>query len=328
MSELYELPDGWEWKKLGNIVFEFSSKTSALDCLDKPYLSLENIESHTGKIVNVNTVKESGIVGTCSQFDSDSVIYSKLRPYLNKVATPEFDGVGTTELIVFHPKSIDKHLLAYLLRSDSILSKINSSSYGAKMPRTNSKFLKELDIPLPPLQEQKRIVSKLDTLFEKIDKAIALHQKNMDEADAFMASVLNEVFGELEEKYGLIKINDTVVKTKNKNPKDELDKPFTYIDISSIDNKIFKIVEPKKLLSSEAPSRARKEILLGDIVYSTTRPNLKNISIVSEEYDNPIASTGFCVLRVNEKTINSYLFYYLVTDKLFEQREKNRRGEK
>ena len=168
--------------------------------------------------------------------------------------------------------------------------------------------------------------SKLDNLFEKIDKAIALHQKNMDEADVFMGSVLNDVFGELEEKYGLIKINDIVLKTKNKNPKDNLDKPFTYIDISSIDNKLFRIIKPKQLTGKEAPSRAKKEVVLGDILYSTTRPNLKNISIVREEYDNPIASTGFCVLRVNDKALNLYLFYYLVTDKLFEQIEPNIRG--
>ncbi|MGB5793836.1 restriction endonuclease subunit S [Poseidonibacter sp.] len=121
-------------------------------------------------------------------------------------------------------------------------------------------------------------------------------------------------------------INDVVVKTNNVNPMNDLYKPFTYIDISSIDNKSFQIVEPKQLIRKEALSRAKKEVVLGDIVYSTTRPNLKNISIVNKEYDNPIASTGFCVLRVNENTINSYLFYYLITDKLFEQIEPNIRG--
>jgi type I restriction enzyme S subunit len=80
------------------------------------------------------------------------------------------------------------------------------------MPRITTKYLKnDAFIPLPPLQEQKRIVAKLDTLFEKIDKSIALHQKNMDEADVFMESVLNDVFGELEEKYEKAKLS-TVVK--------------------------------------------------------------------------------------------------------------------
>ena len=166
----------------------------------------------------------------------------------------------------------------------------------------------------------------MDNLFEKIDKAIELHQQNIDGIDGFMASVLNEVFLELEGRYGVIKINNIVQETKNKTPKNNSETPFTYIDISSIDNKSFKIVAPKNLIGKEAPSRAKKEVIYGDIVYSTTRPNLKNISIIKEKYDNPIASTGFCVLRVNQKAINNYLFYYLITDKLFEQIEPNIRG--
>lgn len=106
MESLYELPDGWEWKKLSDVTTELSSKEQALQCHNKPYLSLENIESYTGNIINYQTVKESNIIGTCSNFNLSSVIYSKLRPYLNKVATPNFDGVGTTELIVFLPEKI------------------------------------------------------------------------------------------------------------------------------------------------------------------------------------------------------------------------------
>jgi len=65
---------------------------------------------------------------------------------------------------------------------------------------------------------------------------------------------------------------------------------------------------------------------MGDIVFATTRPNLKNIALVINDYENPIASTGFCVLRVNEKNINNFLFYYLMTNKLYEQIEPNIRG--
>ncbi len=238
-------------------------------------------------------------------------------------------GAYNVALMKAEPKidEVSKEYLFRFLQNPSIQNYIiGLSQRSAGQSGVNKEALEQYEILLPSLIEQQRIVSKLDLLFEKIDKSIALHQKNMDEANAFMGSVLNDVFGELEEKYGKTKINDVVVKTNNVNPMNDLDKPFTYIDISSIDNKSFQIVEPKQLIGKEAPSRAKKEVVLGDIVYSTTRPNLKNISIVNKEYDNPIASTGFCVLRVNENTINSYLFYYLITDKLFEQIEPNIRG--
>ena len=238
-------------------------------------------------------------------------------------------GAYNVALMKAEPKidEVSKEYLFRFLQNPSIQNYIiGLSQRSAGQSGVNKEALEQYEILLPSLIEQQRIVSKLDLLFEKIDKSIALHQKNIDEANAFMGSVLNDVFGELEEKYGKTKINDVVVKTNNVNPMNDLDKPFTYIDISSIDNKSFQIVEPKQLIGKEAPSRAKKEVVLGDIVYSTTRPNLKNISIVNKEYDNPIASTGFCVLRVNENTINSYLFYYLITDKLFEQIEPNIRG--
>lgn len=149
----------------------------------------------------------------------------------------------------------------------------------------------------------------------------------MTEIEAILqGTAINEIFSNLELNYGLIKIDDIVVKTKNKNPMDGDNKIFTYIDISSIDNNSFEIVEPKILQINEAPSRARKEVLLGDIVYSTTRPNLKNIAMVNKVYNNPIASTGFCVLRVNQKVNNQYLFYYLITNNLFTQIEPKIRG--
>ena len=238
-------------------------------------------------------------------------------------------GAYNVALMKAEPKidEVSKEYLFRFLQNPSIQNYIiGLSQRSAGQSGVNKEALEQYEILLPSLIEQQRIVSKLDLLFEKIDKSIALHQKNMDEANVFMGSVLNDVFGELEEKYGLQKVSDVVVKTNNVNPMNDLDKPFTYIDISSIDNKSFQIVEPKQLIGKEAPSRAKKEVVLGDIVYSTTRPNLKNISIVNKEYDNPIASTGFCVLRVNENTINSYLFYYLITDKLFEQIEPNIRG--
>ena len=122
------------------------------------------------------------------------------------------------------------------------------------------------------------------------------------------------------------KLKEVIVKTKNVNPKTSSFDEFTYIDISAVDKSLQEIVSPKTVQSLEAPSRAKKSIEINDILFATTRPNLKNIAIVSISYDFPIASTGFCVIRTNNETDNRYVFYYLTSDFLQEQIEPKIRG--
>jgi len=96
-----------------------------------------------------------------------------------------------------------------------------------------------------------------------------------------------------------------------RDPRTDPDKPFTYVDISSIDTTAKTICEPKALLGGDAPSRARQVIRAGDVIVSTTRPNLNAVAIVPSELDQQICSTGFCVLRARTSIDPSYLFAFV-----------------
>ena len=109
-------------------------------------------------------------------------------------------------------------------------------------------------------------------------------------------------------------------------PKDDPEKEFIYIDIASIDNENNKIINFKTYLGKEAPSRARQLIRTGDILFSTVRTYLKNISMVSETYNGQIASTGFCVIRPNESMNNKLIFYYILTDFFLNSLNPKQRG--
>ena len=90
---------------------------------------------------------------------------------------------------------------------------------------------------------------------------------------------------------------------------------FCYIDIGSIDNENQKLNPAETIIAPDkAPSRARKIVEKGDILYSTVRPYLHNMCIVDREYTHmPIASTGFAVMTCYDGILNSYLFYYLMS---------------
>jgi type I restriction enzyme S subunit len=96
-------------------------------------------------------------------------------------------------------------------------------------------------------------------------------------------------------------------------PTQKPDEEFTYLDISSIDNKTNVIREPKVYYGTDAPSRARQSVHGGDVLFSTVRTYLKNIAEVPQAYDGQIASTGFSVLRGKEGVSSKYLFYYSLT---------------
>ena len=109
-------------------------------------------------------------------------------------------------------------------------------------------------------------------------------------------------------------------------PQESPDKPFTYLDIASIDNSELRIVSPKVYLGKDAPSRARQLVQTGDTLFSTVRTYLKNIAIVPYEFDGQIASTGFCVLNPSAHISAKYVFYFVQHDDFIARLNPIQRG--
>lgn len=169
---------------------------------------------------------------------------------------------------------------------------------------SKSKFEK-LKIPLPPLETQKKIVSileKAESLKQKREQASKL-------SDEYLKSVFCEMF--LNKEFPRKEIGEVVIKTENIAPEKQFgERFFEYIDISSIDNLNKKIIITKKILGKEAPSRAKQQVKYKDVLISTVRPNLNAISLVPQELNDQICSTGFCILRSDpHEVLSEYLFF-------------------
>ena len=156
-------------------------------------LNLDMVEAQTGRIIDYLYVTEDEVGNSTCTFDTSNVLYSKLRPYLNKVVIPDRCGYATSELVPLQPviSKINREYLAYMLRSDEFVRMINEKVAGAKMPRVSMGDFRKFEVPIPPMNLQERF-----TVFvEQVDKSKAAVQKSLDEAQMLFDSLMQQYFG-------------------------------------------------------------------------------------------------------------------------------------
>ncbi|MBU2446575.1 MAG: restriction endonuclease subunit S [Bacteroidetes bacterium] len=219
-------------------------------------------------------------------------------------------------------RKLDKAIIhnEYLYHYLTLLKRENKSqAVGAIFKNLRTDQIKDWCIPLPPLPIQKQIAE----ILEQADKSKQKRQQANKLTDEFLQSVFIEKFGDPVKNpkgWEKKKIEDLILKIENENPQKFPMKEYDYIDISSIDNSRKIIVEIKKIRGSSAPSRARQLVKCNDILVSTVRPNLNAVALVKENFSNPIASTGFCILRSNSKIVIPEFLFKITNQSFFVER--------
>lgn len=168
----YELPEGWVWTTLGEISNYGTTINIQVDDIDKNewILELEDIEKETANIIQRLSASERSVKGTRHKFSAGSILYSKLRTYLNKVLVAPSEGYCTTEIMPFDTYGIiSNEYICHVLRSPFFLDYTLQCGYGVKMPRLSTTDACNGMIPLPPLNEQIRIVEAIKYWFVLID---------------------------------------------------------------------------------------------------------------------------------------------------------------
>ena len=191
----------WEKKRLDEVC---AITSKLVDPTQPEYLDLyhvggANIESETGIIIDLKTSKEEGLSSGKFTFDESMVLYNKIRPYLKKVARPDFSGLCSADMYPLNPKgNITKDYLYYILISDNFTEYAISKSGRAGMPKVNREALFAYECYLPPLEEQKRIVAHLDFLSEKVHQLEEIYTKQLADCDELKQAFLQKAFeGEL-----------------------------------------------------------------------------------------------------------------------------------
>ena len=167
------LPDSWGICCLGEVCDYGSCVNVGTDCIedDAWILDLKDIEKDTGRVIKKVKKSERSAMSTKHSFKKGQVLYSKLRPYLNKVVLADEDGYCTSEILPLDFNSLVLPAYArYYLMTPAFLAYANRCSYGVKMPRLSTSAGKKAVMTIPPLAEQKRIVAAIETYYSKLDK--------------------------------------------------------------------------------------------------------------------------------------------------------------
>ena len=174
---LGQIPEHWKVKRLKYSADLINYKLDGKES-DLPYTGLEHIEPWTGKHIAEN--EDFSSESLASHFRRGDVLFGKLRPYLAKVHAAATEGLCSSELLVLRPKEvIQNFLFNYMLNSDFI-TVVDSSTYGAKMPRASWDFIGNLSVLIPPLAEQHAIASYLDAETSRLDGLVEKIEASME----------------------------------------------------------------------------------------------------------------------------------------------------
>jgi len=193
--------DDWDEKKLGEVC-EYDKNQNIHKGL--PYVGLEHIESNSGRFLG--SLEPQEVKSSTFHFDAQHVLYGRLRPYLNKVLLPDFEGHCSTEIFPIKPrKQVAREFLFYWLIAGSTVNKIDATWTGARMPRANMNQVLDFNFAIPTLQDQQTIIRQLDALRAETQKLEAVYQKKIADLEELKKSILQKAFaGELKTEKELI----------------------------------------------------------------------------------------------------------------------------
>jgi len=304
-----------EISKIGTVISGSTPKTKVKEFWDGNITWLTPLDLKNGRKYIFNgarRITEKAIKSTSLKLVPKGTVLLTSRAPIGKIAIAGKElctNQGFKNIIC--SEQVNNEYLYYYLRSKTEF--LNNLGRGATFKEISKKIVESIIIPLPPLETQKKIADILDN----IQKFITLRKKQIEKWDEFVKGVFLEMFGDpVRNNKGWTTnlIMNCVKPVKKKNMKNYPNEKIRYIDISSIDNVRNKITGYIKHTGETAPSRAQQIVNYGDILISTVRPNLKNVALIEYDYDNLIASTGFCVLRTNESINNRFLFQLVKLD--------------
>jgi len=168
----FELPTHWRWATFSDVARVAADLVDPTQTPHAPHIAPNHIESWTGTLLPYKTIGEDGMTSAKHRFHKGQILYSKIRPYLAKVALASFDGLCSADMYPIETDLEPAFLLRWML-TPTFTNEASSSQGRTVLPKINRDALARLHVPVAPPNEQRRIVAKLDAIFEQTRAAKA-----------------------------------------------------------------------------------------------------------------------------------------------------------
>lgn len=186
------IPADWHVRAFSKVASVKSNIVQPECYMEEMQVSPASIEKNTGKIIQTQTVKESGVISGNHRFYQGQILYSKVRPLLNKVTIAPFDGLCSADMYPIET-ALDTKYFLYFMLSQNFLGQLSMSGNRVKMPKINQDELSSVLILFPDIKEQKLIAKKLDQLFALVDGQIERIKQNISLLQELKSVVISDV---------------------------------------------------------------------------------------------------------------------------------------
>ena len=184
------LPLGWRWATFSDVAHIAANLVDPKDFPNLPHIAPDNIERSTGRLLAYRTVKQDGVTSANHRFYPGQLLYSKIRPYLNKCVRVEFEGLCSADMYPLDPLIEPGYLHHYILTREFVSAVTKAAGSRTVLPKTNQKQLANVPVPVAPSEQQPAIVAAIDSHFSRLDAATATLERVQRNLERYRASVL------------------------------------------------------------------------------------------------------------------------------------------
>jgi len=317
------IPEGWAIARLGDIIPKARSKIPADPKSSLPFIGMDHIEPDSFHLNGQDSFAKMKSAG--SYFRPGDVIYGRLRPYLNKIHRANFEGVASAEFIVLPSSEFyDGDFAKYLLHQRKFVDFAMSRSSGDR-PRVKFDGISDFEFQLPPLNEQRRIVEKIEMLFARLDKGEEALRKVQKLLSRYRQSVLKAaVNGKLTADWRRansladwreIELGELVKFLTSGSrgwAKYYAPSGALFIRAQNLKHDRLDLDDPAYVRLPKASEGTRTRVRRGDLLVTITGANVTKTAIVKVDLEEAYVSQHVGLLRLTEDTDSEFVYWFLV----------------